>query len=149
MREVGFASSFSFVYSDRPHTKAALLPGKVERAVALDRLSRLQAWQNQASDRVLASMRGEECVILLEGKSRRDAMPDRDAPAHPGGEKALFGLFPGEESWQGKTAQGFLVNVTIPPVRKDRDGWRGAMLPVRIEAAARHSLKGRQAGAPW
>jgi tRNA-2-methylthio-N6-dimethylallyladenosine synthase len=149
MREVGFASSFSFVYSDRPHTKAALLPGKVERAVALERLSRLQDWQNQASDRVLASMRGEECVILLEGKSRRDALPDMDAPPEPGGEKSLFGLSPTEESWQGKTAQGFLVNVTIPPARKDRDGWRGAMLPVRIEAAARHSLKARQAGAPW
>ncbi|MDL2315977.1 tRNA (N6-isopentenyl adenosine(37)-C2)-methylthiotransferase MiaB [Desulfovibrio sp. OttesenSCG-928-A18] len=155
MRDVGFAASFSFVYSDRPGAKAVLLPDKVDRAVALERLSRLQDWQNSASDRVLALMKGVDGVILLEGKSRLDQLlvePDADTAdpllrhtAQDCGTNVL-------ESWQGRTAEGFIVNVTLPS-RQGRDfrsgGWQGAMLPVRIEAAARHSLKGRQAGAPW
>lgn len=162
MREVGFASSFSFVYSDRPRAKATLLPGKIERAVALERLSRLQDWQNQASDRVLASMKGEECVILLEGKSRLDSLLPQNADeaetrsaenaegvaGENGPEKEARPDRP--ESWQGKTSHGFIVNVELEARHSDsRDGWLGAMLPVTIEAAARHSLKGRQAGAPW
>lgn len=156
MREVGFASSFSFVYSDRPRARAALLPGKVERAVALERLARLQEWQNQATIALLASMKGKECVVLLEGKSRLDALlPETEDAARAvasdgrkpdlcgnGGAPASF------ESWQGKTPQGFIVNVELP-ARQGGAGWSGAMLPVRIDAAARHSLKGRQAGAPW
>lgn len=161
MREIGFASSFSFVYSDRPRAKATLLPDKVERRVALDRLSRLQEWQNQASDDVLASMIGQECVILLEGKSRLDSLlPEEsvngsDSRASTGGvDKGPFPApgAPRLESWQGKTPQGFIVNVELEPRPEGRfalGGWQGALLPVRIEAAARHSLKGRQAGIPW
>ena len=159
MREIGFTSSFSFVYSDRPHAKAALLPGKVERRLALDRLSRLQEWQNQASDTVLTSMIGQESVVLLEGKSRLEQLlPEEDAEGG-GGSRALTvdggGVVPGAarlESWQGKTPEGFIVNVELEPRPEGRfaaGGWRGALLPVRIEAAARHSLKGRQAGTPW
>ena len=155
MREAGFASSFSFVYSDRPHAKAVLLPDKVERAVALERLSRLQEWQNNANEMVLASMKGEECVILLEGKSRLDALlPEDDglsgmADAACQDDDQDAGEFAPLESWQGKTPQGFIVNVELPARPGEISGWLGAMLPVRIDGAARHSLKGRQAGAPW
>ncbi len=157
MREVGFASSFSFVYSDRPQARAALLPGKVERTEALHRLSRLQEWQNQANDELLASMKGKESVILLEGKSRLEKLlPEEhtvDIPDEGKGEsrpcrqgKDGAGL----ESWQGKTPQGFIVNVELPARSEtETSGWLGAMLPVHIDAAARHSLKGRQAGDPW
>ena len=145
MREVGFASSFSFVYSDRPRARAVLLPDKIERAVALERLSRLQEWQNSANDTLLASMKGEECVILLEGKSRLDALlPENGRAPDLADESEPL------ESWQGKTPQGFIVNVELPARSgPEGSGWLGAMLPVRIDAAARHSLKGRQAGAPW
>ena len=147
MAEVGFASSFSFVYSDRPRAKAALLPDKVERSVALERLSRLQAWQNQASDTILASMSGTDRVILLEAKSRLDALlpegeEDASAPVP----------HPDKEAWQGKTEHGVIVNVELPrrgALRFAQGGWLGAMLPVHIEAAAKHSLKGRPTGAPW
>lgn len=167
MREAGFASSFSFVYSDRPRARAVLLPDKVERAVALERLARLQEWQNQANDRILASMKGEECVILLEGKSRLDALlPETDhEELSDTGEFAASHFHPTEgengadqsgqeharlEAWQGKTPQGLIVNVELPArPGPERSGWLGAMLPVCIDAAARHSLKGRQAGAPW
>ena len=160
MREVGFASSFSFVYSDRPGARAVLLPGKIERSIALERLSRLQAWQNQANDSILASMVGEKSVILIEGKSRLDALLAEDGGADGDGGTARNAAAPshgvigeaeaGYESWQGKTPQGLIVNVELPR-RSDRGRleWPGAMVPVVIDAAARHSLKGRQAGAPW
>ena len=56
------------------------------------------------------------------------------------------------EAWQGKTRQGIIVNVNLaggPVGNYPAGGWEGAMLPVRIEAAAKHSLKGVQAGEPW
>ena len=148
MREVGFASSFSFVYSDRPGAKAVLLPGKVERAVALERLSRLQEWQNQASVKVLEGMAGKTAEVLIEGRSRWDSLLDEAS----GPEAFRVGVAPcadeQDEAWQGKTPQGFIVNVPLAS-RPGGAGWEGAMIPVFIEAAARHSLKGRQAGAPW
>jgi len=154
MREVGFASSFSFVYSDRPGARAVLLPGKIERSIALERLSRLQAWQNQANDTILASMVGEKSVILIEGKSRLDALlPEDGGTARNAAASSHGGMGESEagyESWQGKTPQGLIVNVELPHrPGPGRPEWPGAMLPVVIDAAARHSLKGHQAGAPW
>ena len=172
MREVGFASSFSFVYSDRPGAKAVLLPGKVDRHVALDRLSRLQEWQNQASNDVLESMRGKTVDVLVESRSRWNTLLDEpsdtslsfidDAVPHEGGASGGMAAVdrPGpdaraaehNEAWQGKTPQGFTVNVGLAPSpggNHRSDGWEGAIVPVRVEAAARHSLKGKQAGAPW
>lgn len=185
MREVGFASSFSFVYSDRPHAKAVLLPDKVERALALERLSRLQEWQNKASDLLLEDMVGKSCILLIESKSRWNVLLDgsgetaapqgraeqtKDETLAPQGDKLSRDTKNGNrttvtrnntasrrgempfEAWQGKTEQGIIVNVNLAagPARDyPARGWEGAMLPVRIEAAARHSLKGVQAGEPW
>jgi len=151
MREVGFASSFSFVYSDRPGAKAVLLPGKVERAVSLERLSRLQNWQNAFSENLLAEQTGKVYTVLVENRSMRAPLPDNDLPAH---EATPVPLEAGWESWQGKTGHGLIVNVSLPPPGQasGREGhctWAGAMAPVSIEAAARHSLKGKLAGTAW
>ena len=43
VREVGYASAFSFKYSRRPGTPAAAMPGQVAEAVKDERLARLQA----------------------------------------------------------------------------------------------------------
>lgn len=145
MDEVGFVSAFSFVYSDRPGARAALLPGKIKRSVALERLFRLQEQQNQASEKVLTSMTGSSSVILLEGKSRMSDPPGTDEePQAP--EDASNGGADAAEYWQGRTPQGFIVNVAL---EADGRNMLGAMLPVRIDSAARHSLKGSQAGEPW
>jgi tRNA-2-methylthio-N6-dimethylallyladenosine synthase len=152
MRKVRFAASFSFVYSDRPRTRACLLPDKVDRAVALDRLSRLQRWQNQASEEFLASMIGKTATILLEGPSQKPFFPRKAADKDGGGGTPPdWGRSPDgketEQSWQGKTPHGLIVHVPLPPCGED--GWRGVLLPVSIEAATKHSLQGKQAGAPW
>jgi hypothetical protein len=49
------------------------------------------------------------------------------------------------DCWQGKTPHGVIVNVPLPTGY----GRVGGMLPVSIAAAARHSLKGKQAGELW
>src|SRR6185437_11639928 len=43
VREVGYASAFSFKYSRRPGTPAAAMPGQTPDAVKAERLARLQA----------------------------------------------------------------------------------------------------------
>ncbi len=150
MERCGFAASFSFVYSDRPRAKATLLSHKVERAVALERLARLQLWQEVQAEKILLSLVGQTVTVLLETKSQRAVVLADDADK----EGTTLGANAPEtdaaplEYWQGKTPHGLTVNVALPP-RGTEKGWSGAMLPVYIEAKARHSLKGRKAGEPW
>jgi len=49
LRTVGFESSFSFMYSDRPGTRAASMEGKIPQEVKARRLQRLQRVQNETS----------------------------------------------------------------------------------------------------
>jgi tRNA-2-methylthio-N6-dimethylallyladenosine synthase len=70
-----FDNSFSFVFSPRPHTGAALHLGQspewreVERDVAVQRLERLQAAQRRIAEEILAAQRGREVEVLVEGPS--------------------------------------------------------------------------------
>jgi tRNA-2-methylthio-N6-dimethylallyladenosine synthase len=75
LRAARFENSFSFVFSPRPHTGAALRLGtsaewqEVPRPVALERLERLHAEQRSIAVAVLASQLGREVEILVEGAS--------------------------------------------------------------------------------
>jgi tRNA-2-methylthio-N6-dimethylallyladenosine synthase len=71
MRTAGFVDSFSFVYSPRPGTAAADLPGQVERAEAGRRLTELQRVQRELTVAYHRSRVGERTEILIEGESRR------------------------------------------------------------------------------
>lgn len=150
MKDVGFASSFSFVYSDRPMTKANLLPDKIDRSLALERLLELQSWQKEHSKKVLASFIGRTEEVLLENKSLRKPLPDDGLPID---ETKPIELPKGWDSWQGRTGSGFIVNLSLPTFKEvencSRKNWTGSILPVEIEAAARHSLKGKIVGNPW
>lgn len=147
MDDIGFGGSFSFIYSDRPHAKAALFPDKITRSVALERLSRLQEQQNQATNRVLTGMVGGATEILIDGKSRLESL--RTATAADAPDDTPEGTESGGICLQGKTPHGLIVNVPLPEKSAGGTDWMGAILPVRIEAAARHSLKGKQIGEPW
>lgn len=72
MREVGFASSFMFKYSERPGTLASrTMPDNVPEDVKIERLNRMIALQNELS---LESNRrdiGCEFEVLVEGVSKR------------------------------------------------------------------------------
>jgi tRNA-2-methylthio-N6-dimethylallyladenosine synthase len=71
--EVGFASSFSFKYSQRPDTPALkLLKDAVSPEVAQARLVRLQERQRDISRALNAGMAGQTLDVLVEGSSRYD-----------------------------------------------------------------------------
>jgi len=71
--EVGFDSSFSFVYSRRPGTPAAELPDDTPQAVKSSRLARLQEKIDRHATRISECRIGTRQRILVEGASRRHA----------------------------------------------------------------------------
>ena len=71
--EVGFDTSFSFIYSARPGTPAAELPDPVPLDVKRKRLARLQARISELAREVSASMVGSRARVLVEGPSKKDS----------------------------------------------------------------------------
>jgi tRNA-2-methylthio-N6-dimethylallyladenosine synthase len=119
VEEVGFDSSFSFVYSPRPGTPAASLADETPRTVKLERLQRLQAAIEANARRIGESRVGTIQTVLVEGPSKRD-----------GGEL------------MGRTACNRIVNFAAGP---EPARLLGRMLPVRITRALPHSLRGEVA----
>lgn len=66
MNEVRFEQIFSFKYSPRPLTKAALMSGQIEPKLATRRLSKLQGRQNEILDEIVARQRLKEFEVLFE-----------------------------------------------------------------------------------
>jgi tRNA-2-methylthio-N6-dimethylallyladenosine synthase len=116
VEEVGFDSSFSFVYSPRPGTPAANLPDDTPREVKLERLQRLQAAIEANARRIGDSRVGTLQNVLVEGPSRRN-------PAE----------------LMGRTECNRIVNFDGGP-----NGTRlvGQLLDLRITQALPHSLRG-------
>ena len=75
LRRVRFENSFSFLFSPRPHTGAALhlgsAPewGEVAREVAVARLERLQSLQREIAGEILAGEVGREVEVLVESQA--------------------------------------------------------------------------------
>jgi tRNA-2-methylthio-N6-dimethylallyladenosine synthase len=129
MREADFAASFSFVYSDRPGAKASEYNDKVPPKEALERLSRLQRWQDANTERILQGLVGTEAEVLIEGASRK-------------AEKTALTTMPNIpniQNIQGRDAYGFSVNIPVPQGRQIHIG---EMVKVSISGAGRHTLKG-------
>jgi tRNA-2-methylthio-N6-dimethylallyladenosine synthase len=72
IEDIGFDSSFSFVYSARPGTPAANLADDTPQAVKLQRLQQLQAAIEANARRIGESRVGTLQRILVEGPSRKD-----------------------------------------------------------------------------
>ncbi len=125
MRRVGFDSSFSFKYSDRPGTRASTMPDKVGEEAKADRLARLQALQEELTAESLRSLQGEEVTVLVEG-----------AGARGNG---------GTRSWSGREPGGRMVNFA-PPDSRDLTGM---MIPVRVSEVKKHSVYGEAVDKPW
>ena len=71
--EVGFDSSFSFVFSPRPGTPAAALADDTPQALKLERLQVLQARIEEQARAIGAARLGTRQRVLVEGPSRKDA----------------------------------------------------------------------------
>jgi len=73
LRRARFENSFSFLFSPRPHTVAALRAGstpdwcEVPRQVAVERLERLQAAQRELAEEKLRGELGLTVEVLVEG----------------------------------------------------------------------------------
>ena len=71
--DVGFDSSFSFVFSSRPGTPAAALADDTPKEAKLARLQRLQARIEEQARAISQSRVGTVQRVLVEGPSRKDA----------------------------------------------------------------------------
>ena len=72
VHDVGYDTSFSFIFSPRPGTPAANLPDDTPHAVKLGRLQHLQATLDDSVRAISASRLGSRQRILVEGTARKD-----------------------------------------------------------------------------
>jgi len=71
VREVGYDSAFTFIYSPRGGTRAAAMPGQIPADIATDRIERLIAVQDEMQHKAMARFIGAEEEVLVENLSRR------------------------------------------------------------------------------
>jgi tRNA-2-methylthio-N6-dimethylallyladenosine synthase len=112
VREVGYASAFSFKYSRRPGTPAAAMPGQVDEAVKEERLARLQALLAEQQGAFNAAQAGRTLPVLFEKAGR-----------HPG---QVVGRSPYLQAVHCEGPASLI----------------GTIAPVRIASAGRTSLAG-------
>ncbi len=113
IEEIGFDSSFSFLYSPRPGTPAASMPDDVPVDVKHQRLSRLQAKIEENAREIGKKMVGTRQKILVEGTSRKN-----------------------EAELAGRTENNRIVNFSGNPRLV------GHFIEVTITEALPHSLRG-------
>ncbi|GGE60081.1 tRNA (N6-isopentenyl adenosine(37)-C2)-methylthiotransferase MiaB [Massilia psychrophila] len=114
--DVGFDTSYSFIFSKRPGTPAASLDDDTPHEVKLARLQRLQAAIDANTRKYSAVMVGTVQRILVEGPSKKDAA-----------------------ELQGRTENNRVVNFAAGP---DRASLIGSMLDVRITESFNYTLRG-------
>jgi tRNA-2-methylthio-N6-dimethylallyladenosine synthase len=71
VREVGYASAYSFKYSQRPGTPAAERANQIDEAVKNERLYRLQALLNEHTQAFNKACLGKTMPVLLEKPGRQ------------------------------------------------------------------------------
>jgi tRNA-2-methylthio-N6-dimethylallyladenosine synthase len=114
--DVGYDSSFSFIFSPRPGTPAANLPDDTPHEVKLQRLQHLQATIEENVQRISASRVGTVQRILVTGPSKKNP-----------------------QELMGRTACNRIVNFDAGP---QAGRLVGQMLDVTITQALPHSLRG-------
>jgi len=113
VEEVGFDQMFSFIYSPRPGTPAAMVRDDLPAERKTARLMELQQLQRRIQLERNRARVGRVVRVLVEGPSRRDA-----------------------EEWAGRTPGNQVVNFAAEGVRA------GDEIAVRITAAGPNSLRG-------
>lgn len=120
VEEVGFGQIFGFVYSPRPRTPAARLPGRLPPAVTSERLDRLFTVQDGIQLDLNQRLVERSVEVLVDGPAKR-----------------------GEAIWQGRGHDNRVVNFPAwPGVRT------GDLARLQITGATAHSLLGIVAGMP-
>ena len=117
IEEVGFDTSYSFVYSPRPGTPAASLVDDTPHELKMQRLYRLQAQINAQAAAISASMVGSVQRVLVVGPSKKDAA-----------------------EVMGRTENNRIVNFPVPFMQVG--SIIGQFVEVSITQALPHSLRG-------
>ncbi|MFI4987648.1 MAG: tRNA (N6-isopentenyl adenosine(37)-C2)-methylthiotransferase MiaB [Alphaproteobacteria bacterium] len=117
VREIGFAQAYSFMYSARPGTPAALDPAQLPEAAKAERLQRLQALLAEQQRAFNRQTLGKRLAVLLERR----------------------GGYPGQLAGRSPYMQA--VNVAAD------EALLGSIVEVEITGAHAVSLSGRLAGA--
>jgi len=117
VREVGYASAFSFMYSPRPGTPAATMGAQVPDAVSRERLHRLQDLLLSQQVAFNASQAGRVLPVLFEKPGRHDDQAIGRSPylqsVHVEHARALIGQIVEVEITAGQ--QNSLKGRLIPP----------------------------------
>jgi len=114
--DVGFDTSYSFIFSKRPGTPAASLEDDTPHAVKLARLQRLQAAIDANTRKYSAAMVGTVQRILVEGPSKKDP-----------------------HDLQGRTENNRMVNFAAGPAAALL---LGELVDVRITESFNYTLRG-------
>ena len=115
VREVGYDSAFTFIYSPREGTKAAQMPGRIPDEESSRRIGLLIKEVEASTARVHESMVGKTEQVLVESISKRDS--------------AMV---------SGKGTRG--ITVTMNGTEADI----GKIIPVSITSAAVNTLRGER-----
>ncbi len=118
VREVGYASAFTFKYSKRPGTPAAAMPGQVAEEVKTDRLAQLNALLDDQQKAFNSDQVGKILPVLIEKTGRN----------------------PGQLSGRSPFLQAVHCEGDTDLI--------GQIVPVRIDASAKMSLSGTLENAP-
>jgi tRNA-2-methylthio-N6-dimethylallyladenosine synthase len=113
IEEIGFDTSFSFLFSPRPGTPAAEMTDDTPQEVKSQRLSRLQKRIEEQAFLISQAMVGSVQRVLVEGRAKKDA-----------------------HELAGRTANNRVVNF------KGSERQIGRFIDVTITAALPHSLRG-------
>ena len=115
VREVGYDSAFTFIYSPRIGTKAAAMEGRIPDDESTRRITKLIAEVEASTAKAHQSMLGMNEMVLVEGLSKRD---------------------PGMVSGKGTRN----ITVTFKGGAEDI----GKIIPVHITSAAVNTLRGER-----
>ena len=110
-----YDGTFSFQYSPRPHTAAALMADPVPESEKARRLQALQERQRGIQAQRNQSLLGQTFEVLVEGASRR------------------------ESRWTGRTSSNRVLNFA-----SSRTDLLGEYVQVRVTGASPNSLTGEQ-----
>ncbi len=115
VREVGYDSAFTFIYSPRVGTRAAEMEGQIPEEVASRRIQKLIAIQKEITHQRYAAYMGQVHHVLVEEASKRD-----------------------EHQMAGKDEYNITVNF---PGTADLIG---QIVPVRITSSGESTLRGER-----
>ena len=114
IEDVGFDTSFSFIYSQRPGTPAAFMPDDISDEVKKERLKILQSKLLDQAARISRQMVGSTQRVLVEGFSKKS-----------------------DSELSGRTENNRVVNFEAP------DKLIGLFVDVEVTEALNNSLRGK------